>query len=117
MKTSLLSLILFPLLLPFSAAAIQTDFNGYFRAGVGMNNFGASESCTNAGSPASNEMRWGNECDMYGESTFNFQDEGKVKDWKFVTTFSFGNRNRTDFEQRVTKSGSTVEVNDEIHQM
>lgn len=105
------------LFFPLWAFAIQTDFNGYFRAGVGMNNWGASESCTNAGSPAPNEMRWGNECDLYGETTFNFQDEGKVKDWKFVSTFSYGNRNRTDFEQRVTNVASTATVNDEIHQM
>ncbi len=111
MKNAVRNILFF---LPLTSFAIQTDFNGYFRAGVGVNNLGGSEACTNAGSPAMNEHRWGNECDLYGESTFNFQDEGKVKDWKFVSTFSYGTRNRTDFEQRVSAAAT---VNDEIHQM
>src|SRR3954471_2507255 len=88
------------LIVPLASQALVADFNGYFRAGVGINSLGGDQACVgNSGASAFNEFRWGNECDMYGESTFNFSEDAKSPDWKLVTTFSYGNKNREDFEQ------------------
>src|SRR5688500_3354942 len=99
--TNNLLIFIFGFILSTQASAMESDFGAYFRAGVGLNSAGGPETCVNnPGASTLSEFRLGNECDLYGEMTFNFQDSAKKSPWKMVATFSYGSKNRSDFEQR-----------------
>ncbi len=55
-----------------SSSAFALDFNGYFRAGFGMNADGGSQVCYGTGGPSSHTVgRLGDECDTYAELAFS----------------------------------------------
>ncbi|WP_055734897.1 maltoporin [Agarivorans gilvus] len=55
-----------------SSSAFALDFNGYFRAGFGMNADGGSQFCYGNGGPDAHVVgRLGNECDTYAELSFS----------------------------------------------
>jgi maltoporin len=55
-----------------SSSAFALDFNGYFRAGFGMNADGGSQVCYGDGGPSSHVVgRLGDECDTYAELSFS----------------------------------------------
>lgn len=89
---------LFLFLFPVVASAVAVDFHGYLRAGLGLHRLGGPQACINNDGAWGNEFRIGNECDIYGETSFQFSENPQAKDWKAVTTFSYIGKNRTDFE-------------------
>ncbi|MGY5452919.1 carbohydrate porin [Agarivorans sp. MS3-6] len=55
-----------------SSSAFALDFNGYFRAGFGMNADGGSQRCYGTGGPNAHVVgRLGDECDTYAELSFS----------------------------------------------
>lgn len=67
-----------------SAQAINVDFSGYFRAGVGINTAGGNQVCFQAPG-ADTKWRLGNECDYVIEPTFSAKVASyEGSDWSVV---------------------------------
>ncbi len=83
---------LFLCLLSLNAIAMPVDFHGYLRSGVGNNLSGQKLGCFNNPGSEGNEFRLGNECSIYGESTFTLEFLEKSKtssSFKVQTTLAF----------------------------
>lgn len=76
-----------------SSSAFALDFNGYFRAGFGMNADGGSQVCYgNGGPPAHVVGRLGDECDTYAELSFsqNVVERPTGEKFSIHTLLAFG---------------------------
>jgi maltoporin len=100
-----LTLFTFLFVVPGYASAIYTEFNGYLRTGVGVHERGGPEDCLNNPGAWGNEFRIGNECDTYGETTFNFMESKETVTWKAVTTFTYQSKGLFDFETSDSANG------------
>jgi maltoporin len=76
----------------FQAFAMPVDVHGYLRSGVGNNLSGEKQRCFNNPGSEGNEFRLGNECSIYGETSFALEFlDGKATNssFKVQTTLAY----------------------------
>lgn len=72
--------------------AMPVDVHGYLRSGVGNNLSGGKQNCFNNPGAEGNEFRLGNECGIYGETTFSLEfleKNAANSSFKAQTTLAF----------------------------
>lgn len=96
---------LIPILLLFAALpsfALVPEMHLYLRAGTGSNLRGGAQECVRNSGSWGNEFRLGNECEIYGEMSFQgdiLKAESETAPyWKFFSNFAFAYNNHTDWE-------------------
>ncbi len=91
----------------FQSFAMPVDVHGYLRSGVGNNLQGGKQNCFNNPGSQGNEFRLGNECSVYGETTFqlDFLPKTDSSRFKVQTTLAF-------FPNENTQYGDESDLND-----
>jgi maltoporin len=93
-----------------SSSAFALDFNGYFRAGFGMNADGGSQVCYGNGGPPSHKVgRLGDECDTYAELSLSQAVVERPTGEKFSihTLMALGTPNNGDRDSSVNYRGNS----------
>lgn len=83
------------------ALAGPFDFHGYLRSGTGSNLQGGKQECFQNSGSQGNEFRLGNECGIYGETTFAFhfsETPDEPPKFHFVSNFAYSYDNKKDWE-------------------
>lgn len=83
---------LFAFFICSQSLAMPVDVHGYLRSGVGNNLQGGKQGCFNNPGSEGNEFRLGNECGIYGETTFSLDFLPKNEtnsSFKVQTTLAF----------------------------
>jgi maltoporin len=87
-------------LICFQSFAMPVDVHGYLRSGVGNNLQGGKQNCFNNPGSGGNEFRLGNECNVYGETTFSLeflQKNETNSSFKAHTTLAFFPNGNTQY--------------------
>lgn len=88
--------------------AMPLDVHGYLRSGTGNNLQGGAQNCFNNPGSEGNEFRLGNECGIYGETTFSLdflEKNTSSSNFKVQTTLAF-------FPNANTQYGDETNYND-----
>ena len=98
-----------PLAFATSLQAVELEFSGYMRAGIGANTAGGSQVCYGNGGVGHGVGRLGNECDTYAEIGIGAKLwEEEDRSFSVMTMISYG-----EYGEEFGTNGLTTPINDE----
>ncbi len=105
-------LLLFAFFFSCNSFAVEFEYHGYLRAGVGTSGKGAKQECFSNSGASANEFRLGNECSIYSESVLGANIlKGKDNEPFFRTQvrFAYSGPGRTAWDEN-DSDGSDISV-------